>query len=109
MVTKADVIRRAFRFIGVAADDEALTADQIAAGEELLDGIYAELEMEAPPSFTTADVDPASATPLAMVLAAELGAQYAAPAPFSRSAAMLRLMGTIRPDDRPEITDSVDY
>lgn len=103
MPTKLEVIRRAFRFLGVVADDEAATAAQFEAGEDLLVSIMAELEMEAPPSFTIEDVPAESATPLAMVLAADLAPQYSAAPPVSRGAAMVRLLGTIRPDDRPEI------
>jgi hypothetical protein len=109
MPTKQDVIRRAFRFLGVVADDEAATAAQFAAGEELLDSIMAEVTMEAPPSFTADDVPPESATPLAMLLAADLAPQYAAAPPMSRGAAMIRLLGSIRPDDRPEIIEPEYY
>lgn len=109
MPTKSDVIRRAFRFLGVVADDEALTAQQAAWGDVLLDGIYEELMQEAPPSFTIEDIPDISATPLAMVLAADLSPQYAAAPPASRGAAMVRLLATIRPDDRMEITQPEYY
>ena len=109
MVTKTDLIRRAFRFLGVVADDEAMTADQEVTGSDLLDSIYAELSNEAPPSFTIEDVPAESATPLAYLLAADLAAQYSALPPMSRGAAMIRLLGSIRPDDRPEIVYNEYY
>jgi hypothetical protein len=103
MATKLDVIRRALRFLGVVADDENATAAQFAAGEDLLESIMAEVEAEAPPSFTIEDIPAESATHLAMLLAADLAPQYSAAPPMSRGAAMVRLLGSIRPDDRPEI------
>ena len=109
MATKSDVIRRAFRFLGVVADDEAMTADQEAAGSDLLDSIYADLSNEAPPSFRIEDVPAESATFLAMVLAADLAPQYSVAPPYSRGSAMIRLLGTIRPDDRPEIVQAEYY
>jgi hypothetical protein len=109
MATKLDVIRRAFRFLGVVADDEAMTADQEAAGSDLLDSLYAEVSNEAPPSFTIEDVPAESATFLAMVLAADLAPQYSAAPPYSRGQAMIRLLGTIRPDDRPAIVEAEYY
>ncbi len=108
MATKRDVIERAFRFIGVVADDEAMTADQEANGSSLLESIYAEVEAEAPPYWTTDDVPAISATHLAMTLAADLAPVYGRPAP-SRSAALLRLYGSIRPDDRAEIIEAEYY
>lgn len=106
MTTKRDVIERAFRFLGVVADDEAMTANQSAAGEVLLDSLYAEITAEAPPSWTIDDVDAQAATFLAYALAADLAPQYSRPAPMSRGSALVRLYGIIRPDDRAEIPDA---
>ena len=49
MPTKRDVVERAFRFLGVVADDEAMTAAQEANGTALLESLYAEMEVEAAP------------------------------------------------------------
>lgn len=106
MATKRDVIERAFRFLGVVADDEAMTANQEANGDALLDSLYLEITAEAPPSWTIEDIDAQAATFLAMALAADLAPQYARSAPMSRGSALIRLYGTIRPDDRPEIVDA---
>lgn len=103
MATTRDVIERAFRFIGVVAEDEAMTADQLATGTDLLESIYAEIEEEAPPYWSIDDVPAVSATHLAMVLAADLAPAYSMPAPMSRGSALIRLYGSIRPDDRAEI------
>jgi hypothetical protein len=105
MVTKVDVIRRAFRMLGVVADDEAMTATQNAAGEDLLEAIMAEIEAEAPPSFTIEDVPQESATALARLLAFDLAPEYSAQPPMTRGQAMIRLLGSIRPDDRQDITE----
>jgi len=109
MVTKVEVIRRAFRMLGVVADDEPMTADQNASGEDMLEAIMAELEAEAPPSFTIEDVPPESATALARLLAYDLSDQYSAAPPMTRGQAMIRLLGSIRPDDRQAITEPEFY
>lgn len=108
MPSKRDVIERAFRFLGVVADDEAMTAAQEANGDALLDSLYEEITAESPPYWTTDDVPAGVATHLAMALAADLASTYAAPAPMSRGAALLRVYATIRPDDRAEVP-GVEY
>lgn len=65
MATVQDIITRAYRKIGVAADDEALTADQMAAGLDALnDMIHAwvlrgvdvrHIDYEASDNFTLED------------------------------------------------------
>lgn len=109
MPTKRDVVERAFRFLGVVADDEAMTASQEANGTALLESLYAEMENEAPPFWTIDEIPAGVAAFVAMALAADLGPTYGAAAPMSRSAALLRAYGTVRPDDRPEITEPEYY
>ena len=41
--TSLDVVTFAYRRIGVAAEDSAITADQQAIGKAILDGLFAEL------------------------------------------------------------------
>lgn len=108
MATERDVIERAFRFLGVVADDEAMTAAQEANGAALLASIYDEIFSESPPYWTVSDVPAGVATPLAMALAADLAPTYGAAAPMSRGSALLRVYGTIRPDDRSSIP-GVEY
>ena len=103
MPTKRDVIERAFRFLGVVADDEAMTAAQEAGGAALMDSLYEEITAEIPPFWTVDDVPAGAATFLSMALAADLAPAYGAKAPVGRGSALLRLYGTLRPDDREEI------
>lgn len=103
MATERDVIERAFRFLGVVADDEAMTAAQEANGSALLASLYDEIFAESPPYWTVDDVPAGVATHLAMALAADLAPTYGAAAPMSRGSALLRVYGTIRPDDRASI------
>ena len=103
MPTQRDVIERAFRFLGVVADDEAMTASQESNGTALLESLYAEMENEAPPYWTIDEIPAGAATFVAMALAADLSTMYPGTPPMSRGAALLRVYGTSRPDDRPEI------
>ena len=109
MPTRRDVINRAFRFLGVVAEDESMTADQEAFAGVLLDSVYDEISDETPPDFTIEDIPAISATHMAMLLAADLAPSYSRPPPISRGKAMLRLMGSIRPDNRAEITEPEYY
>lgn len=109
MPTRRDVINRAYRFLGVVAEDEAMTADQEAFGGTLLDAIYDEIADETQPDFTIEDVPNIAATHLAMLLAVDLSPAYNRQPPASRGKAMLRLMGSIRPDNRQENTEPEYY
>lgn len=109
MPTKRDVVERAFRFLGVVADDEAMTAAQEANGTALLESLYAEMEVEAAPYWTIDDIPAGAATFVAMALAADLAPTYGAAAPMSRGSALLRVYGTSRPDDRETITRAEFY
>lgn len=106
MKTRLDVINRAFRRIGVRAEDETLTADQIANGGEVLDTLFEEVDARAQSTFGaglpfTVDSVPESAfLPLANLLAAEIAGDYGQPVPVSRQAATLQLLSVMFPDDR---------
>lgn len=105
MATRLDVIERAFRIIGVKAEDEGLTADQLANGGDVLDSIFAELGNEATISWTLDTTPTMSFQPLAMLLAVELAGEYSAQKPTTRGLAWRRLMATIRSDNREDFRD----
>lgn len=108
MPTKRDVIERAFRFLGVVADDEPMTAAQEANGTALLESLYSEMVNEAPPYWTIDDIPAGAATFVAMALAADLAPTYGEAPPMSRGSALLRVYGAVRPDDRAEVP-GVEY
>lgn len=101
MKTRLDVINRAMRRIGVKAEDENLTADQFANASEVLDTLLAELAGEVTLGFTT-DIPDDLFIPLANLLAAEIAPDYGITPP-GRGAALLRVLGVLRADDRPSI------
>lgn len=86
-----------------------MTADQRETGAVLLDSIYAEVEGIAPPYWTAEDVPSQSFQPLARLLAVDIAPLYERPEPESRGVAMVRLLATIRPDDRAEIPAAEFY
>lgn len=101
MKTRLDVINRAFRRLGIKSEDEALTADQIANGGEVLDALIEEIGALAPVPFTVDAVPHEAFIPLSNLLAVEIGPDYVV-ATQSRGAALMRVLGVIRPDDRVE-------
>lgn len=106
MATRLDVIERAFRRLGIKAEDEGLTADQLANGGDVLDALYAEVCERALQihgnvlPFALSNVPAEAFLPLSNLLVAELAADYAAQPPVSRSGAMLQLLSVMYPDDR---------
>lgn len=108
MATRLDVIERAFRIIGVKAEDEGLTADQLANGGDVLDSLFAELGNETTISWTLDTTPTMSFQPLAMLLAVEIAGEYSAPKPTTRGLAWRRLMATIRSDNREDVRDLDD-
>lgn len=108
MATRLDVIERAFRRLGIKAEDEGLTADQLANGGDVLDALYAEASERALQihgaalTFNLSNVPDKAFLPLANLLCAELAADYMVQAPVSRSGAMLQLLSVMYPDDRTD-------
>lgn len=106
MKTRLDVINRAFRRLGVKAEDENLTADQIANGGEVLDMLFAEANKRALDThgqsfgWNLSYLPDEAFLPLANLLAAELAADYSAQPPITRERAMLQLFSVEFPDDR---------
>lgn len=99
--TKAEVIARAQRVLGVLAADENPTADDSAFAEAALDGIYDELETVHGLHLTFAldSVPDGIFLPFADLLASEMAAHYAVPGP-DRSRALTRVRAYASPDDR---------
>ena len=106
MKTRTDVMQYALRRLGVVAADDPLTSDQQENAGIALDAIFAELELEAITGWTTDTVPDASLPGLGDMLAAEMSHSYGVQAPLSRGRAYLRLIATIRPDDR--VVDTTD-
>lgn len=101
MKTRADVIARAFRRLEIAAVDEALTADQSADGTATLDALMQEAGLE--------EVTDEGFLALTDLLAAEIAPAYGVQAPVTRTRAWLRLMATVRGDDRESRFDPPVY
>lgn len=106
-MTRNDIITAAMRRLGIVAADETITADQSAYGGDVLEGLIAEIGDEAGAALTW-DLDTAPAKSgrlLANLLAVEIAPQYSVAPPEPRGIAWLRLMGSIRPDDRQDIAE----
>lgn len=92
MATVLDIVNRAFRKIGVKAEDEALTADQIANGVDALNAMMATWPVRginAPTGFpltssSTFPLEPWADEPTTYCLAARLAPDYGLPAPDVR-------------------------
>lgn len=102
------MIERAFRILGIKAEDEALTADQLANGGDVLDSLYAELGNETTISWALSATPDKSFQPLAMLLAVELAGEYGRPRPATRGLAWRRFMATVRSDNRDDFRDLDD-
>ena len=76
MKTKLDVVEGAFRVLGIKAEDESLTADQIAYAGGVLEGLFAELSIHAPVTWWPDQIEDASANALARLLASEIAPAY---------------------------------
>lgn len=106
MKTRLDVINRAFRQIGVKSEDEALTADQIANGGEVLDALFAEVSKRALDThgqglgFNLSAVPDEAFLPLANLLAVDLAGDYSVAPKMTRGTAMLQFFSVEFPDDR---------
>ena len=102
---RIDVINRAMRRIGVKAEDETLTADQIESVGEVYDGLIAELNTEVRLPFTGAFVPERVFLSLANLLAVEIAPDYGVPPMTTRGSAYGRVLAVLRPDDRAEVPE----
>lgn len=106
MATKSEVVELAHRLIGVAAHDEALTADQSDFGTDLYDGLAAELL--ALHSVTVPATIPSGVmVHMANAVAADLAGHYGVPGP-SRASAIMKVRAYYLPDDRDNSKDLDD-
>lgn len=107
MATKSDVINLAHRRLAVASADEEVTADQFVYAEDVLTGLFAELQSVHETAFpwTLDDVPEVAKLALSDVLAAEIAPHYTVQPPMSRARAVLRLRAVAFPDDRPDSRD----
>ena len=105
MKTRLDVISRAMRRIGVRAEDETLTADQITSVGEVYDALIAELGTEVLLPFTGASVPDKAYLSLANLLAVEIAPDYGVPPMTTRGSAYGRVLAVLRPDDRAEVPE----
>lgn len=109
MKTRLDVINRAMRRIGVKAEDENLTADQITSVGEVFDMLVARLDTEVSLSFTSASVPDEVFIPLANWLAAEVAPDYGASPVQTPERAYAQVLAVLRPDDRAYIAEQEYY
>jgi hypothetical protein len=109
MKTRLDVINRAMRRIGVKAEDENLTADQITSVGEVFDALVEELNTEVALTFTSASVPDEVFIPLANLLAVEVAPDYGVSPLSSRGVAFARVLAVLRPDDRAYIAEPEYY
>lgn len=106
--TVQDVVTHAFRALMISADDEAVTADQIAFGTNTLESLYEELKAMAYPTWDLTAVPDSAFNALARLLAVEIAPAYEVPARESRGKALVRLLALINPDDRADGVDTAD-
>lgn len=105
MRTRLDIVTRALRRIGVAAHDETPTADQIDNAGAVYDSLLIEIDAETGTAIDGDAVDEAVFVPLANLLAVEIAPDFGVPMPTTRGAALIRLLGVLRPDDRTDIAE----
>jgi len=108
MATRLQVVEAAFRLLGMKAEDQALSADELAYGGDTLDQLLEEAGESVELGFDSSDV-PAPVVPaVARLLAAEIAPSYGRHAPVPRPMAFVRLMALVRPSTAPA-SDPVFY
>lgn len=105
-MTKSEMIVKALRRLGVVAQDEPATADQIAHCGAILDDLVAETGLYAPVPWSIDDVPPGVAGPLWRLLAVEVAPDYSVDAPEPYKTALIRFQAAIAPDNRPQTEES---
>jgi hypothetical protein len=108
--TRLDVVTRAHRRLGVLAQDETLTADQIATGGEVLEGLIGEIESVQGLSLAwDADSVPDGLfLPVAYLLAVDLAPEYEVPPRDTRARLIAQIRAAELPDDRADRRDLDD-
>lgn len=108
MKTRLDVVDMAFRVLGIRAEDEGLSADQLAYAGGVLDGLFAELSFHAPVTWWPDQIEDAAAVALARLLAADIATAYDVRAE-PRAVAYARLMAVMRGDTRTTAATEPEY
>ena len=108
MKTRLDVVEGAFRVLGIKAEDESLTADQIAYAGGVLDGLFAELSFHAPVTWWPDQIEDAVQVSLSRLLASEIAPAYQVPAE-PRAVPFARVMAVMRGDNRVNRTTEPEY
>lgn len=108
MKTRLDVVELAFRRLGIKAEDEGLTADQISYASDMLDMLHAELAADALMSWWPDQIEDQVAIALGNLLAVEIGPSYSV-ATEPRGRAFARVMAAMRRDNRTEIATEPLY
>lgn len=99
--TRDQIIIRALRKLGVAAEDDDPAEATLANSSEALDSVLAEVRASAFRASWTTSFPDEVANALSDLLAAELAPEYPlVDPPYPRSRAFARLMELVRPDDR---------
>lgn len=108
--TRLEVVTRAHRRLGVLAQDETLTADQIATGGEILVGIIDELEsvQGLALSWGADSVPDGLYLPVAYLLAVDLAPEYEVAPRDTRARLIAQIRASELPDDREDRRDLDD-
>lgn len=108
--TSSDVINQAFRRLGIKAENVALSADEMAYGKSVLDGIFAEISETVDTSAWTVETVPDEYfVALANYLAMEIAPAYSVAPMRMKGGEFLRLMALLRPDNRTDIAEATYY
>lgn len=105
MPTRADVITRALRRLGVVAKDDAPDADDEALAGEVLDALFVEVQETQAVTWALSAVPDEAFLPLANLLACDVAPDFSVAAPTPRAVALRRLLAVIRPDNRADPRD----
>ena len=108
MKTRLDVVEFAFRRLGIKAEDESLSADQLAYAGSVLDGIHSELTRRGHLPWWPDQIEDGVAVALGNMLAAEIGPSYSVVSE-PRAAAFARLMASMRQDNRADAPEQPVY
>jgi hypothetical protein len=107
-ITANDIVTRAFRRLGIKAEDESLTADQIAHGLDVLNAVMAGLRLRGV-NYTHAEMRAGDefplgvefSEPLVTLLADALAPDYAVAVRWDAESAMRLLQSNLYPKIEP--------
>jgi len=108
MKTRFDVIERAFRRLGMKAEDQALSADEEAFGGATFDALVEEIGEHSYVTWGSDAIPEHVFIPLSNLLAVEMGQAYQIPVE-PRTIPYRRLKAVLRLDDREDRSGPVYY